>query len=105
ELGITSVYVTHDQGEALALSHQIAVMNEGRVVQVGTPKEIYGQPRNNFVAEFIGTTNFIPGEVLGPGGETGSYAVRTTSGDLIVAAPRALDRGEKILLSIRPEDV
>jgi iron(III) transport system ATP-binding protein len=105
DLGITSVYVTHDQGEALALSHQIAVMSEGRVVQVGTPKEIYGQPRNNFVAEFIGTTNFIAGEVLGSTDEAGSYAVRTPSGDLIVTAPRALRRGEKILLSIRPEDV
>src|SRR3954447_19998698 len=55
ELGVTSIYVTHDQSEALALSHRIAVMKEGRIAQIGTPREIYEQPRNNFVAEFVGS--------------------------------------------------
>ena len=67
ELELTTVYVTHDQSEALALSHEIAVMNEGRIVQIGTPREIYEQPRNQFVADFVGTTNFIGGTVTAVG--------------------------------------
>src|SRR5438309_9030201 len=63
ELSLTTVYVTHDQSEALALSHEIAVMNDGFVVQVGTPRQIYEQPHNQFVADFVGTTNFIGGIV------------------------------------------
>ena len=63
DLNLTTIYVTHDQSEALALSHEIAVMNEGRVVQVGTPRQIYESPRNQFVADFVGTTNFIGGTV------------------------------------------
>ena len=66
ELSITTVYVTHDQSEALALSHEIAVMNEGRIQQIGTPREIYERPVNPFVADFVGTTNFLDGTVLGP---------------------------------------
>src|SRR5499425_2281255 len=63
ELNLTTIYVTHDQSEALALSHEIAVMNEGFVVQVGTPREIYETPKNQFVADFVGSTNFIGGTV------------------------------------------
>ena len=63
DLNLTTVYVTHDQSEALALSHEIAVMNEGRVVQVGTPRQIYEQPTEKFVADFVGSTNFIGGTV------------------------------------------
>ncbi len=66
ELKITTVYVTHDQSEALALSHQIAVMSEGRIQQIGRPRDIYERPLNQFVADFVGTTNFIEGTVLGP---------------------------------------
>ena len=61
KVGITFVYVTHDQGEALALSDRIAVMNEGKILQVGTPSEIYDSPQTRFVADFIGTTNFLDG--------------------------------------------
>ena len=61
KVGITFVYVTHDQGEALALSDRIAVMNEGKILQVGTPSEIYDSPQNRFVADFIGTSNFLEG--------------------------------------------
>ena len=67
DLSLTTVYVTHDQSEALALSHEIAVMNEGRVVQVGTPRQIYEQPADKFVADFVGTTNFIGGTVTALG--------------------------------------
>src|SRR5438270_8935346 len=63
ELSLTTVYVTHDQSEALALSHEIAVMNDGFVVQIGSPRQIYEQPRDKFVADFVGTTNFIDGTV------------------------------------------
>lgn len=63
-LGITSVYVTHDQSEAMALSDRIVVMNEGRVEQVGTPEEVYHRPATLFVADFVGRANFLPAEVL-----------------------------------------
>ena len=66
EFKLTTVYVTHDQSEALALSHQIAVMSEGRIVQVGTPREIYERPRNKFVADFVGSSNFIDATVGAP---------------------------------------
>src|SRR5262249_40025715 len=65
DLGITTLYVTHDQAEPLALSHEIAVMNEGRVVQIASPRAIYEKPATKFVAEFIGTSNFIDAIVLG----------------------------------------
>jgi iron(III) transport system ATP-binding protein len=62
-MDITSVYVTHDQAEAMVISDRIAVMDTGNIVQVGAPEEIYKKPANRFVADFIGTTNFIPGEI------------------------------------------
>ncbi|MBI1922989.1 ABC transporter ATP-binding protein, partial [Candidatus Poribacteria bacterium] len=69
EVGITFVYVTHDQGEALALSDRIAVMNGGKVLQIGTPAEIYDQPNSRFVADFIGTSNFFAGTLVRLEGE------------------------------------
>ncbi len=69
ELGITTVYVTHDQSEALALSHMIAVMDRGRIVQIGTPRDVYERPSDRFVADFVGTTNFLDAAVVGTGGE------------------------------------
>ena len=65
ELKITTVYVTHDQSEALALSHQIAVMSDGRILQIGSPRDIYERPRNKFVADFVGTTNFLEATITG----------------------------------------
>src|SRR5262249_61889303 len=98
ELGITTVYVTHDQSEALALSHAIAVMSEGRIRQIGPPRDIYEKPQSRFVADFVGTTNFIDGELLAAG------RVRTGIGDIEIAAG-GLRAGERVLLSVRPEDV
>lgn len=69
KVGITFVYVTHDQGEAMTLSDRIAVMNEGRILQVGTPSEIYDSPQNRFVADFIGTSNFFEGILISSDGE------------------------------------
>nr|NIQ89275.1 spermidine/putrescine ABC transporter ATP-binding protein [Deltaproteobacteria bacterium]NIW11435.1 spermidine/putrescine ABC transporter ATP-binding protein [Gammaproteobacteria bacterium] len=63
-MGITSVYVTHDQAEAMVISDRIAVMDSGNVVQIGTAQEIYDKPANRFVADFIGTMNFMSGEVV-----------------------------------------
>jgi iron(III) transport system ATP-binding protein len=105
ELGITSVYVTHDQNEALGLSHQIAVMNEGKIVQVGTPRAIYDQPNSHFVAEFVGTTNFISGRMLDGRVGTQGHMVETAIGNLVVASTRTLTSGDEVLLSIRPEHV
>ena len=105
ELRITTIYVTHDQSEALALSHEIAVMSEGRIQQIGGPREIYERPINSFVADFVGSTNFLDGSVLGPDGSDGRYRVRTEIGDLTVLATESLRPEDKVLLSVRPEDV
>jgi len=105
ELRITTIYVTHDQSEALALSHEIAVMSEGRIQQIAGPREIYERPINSFVADFVGSTNFLDGSVLGPDGDDGRYRVRTEIGDLTVLATEALRPEDKVLLSVRPEDV
>src|SRR5512145_2141694 len=82
ELGITTVYVTHDQSEALALSHSIAVMNAGRIEQLGSPREVYERPRNQFVADFIGTTNFVNGTVKDADSAPGFYRIASEVGEL-----------------------
>ena len=105
ELDLTTVYVTHDQSEALALSHQIAVMNEGRIVQVGTPRDIYERPANRFVADFVGTTNFIEATVAAGVNGTEHYRMQTALGELIARSAAPLATGDRALLSVRPEDV
>ncbi|MEP6656333.1 MAG: ABC transporter ATP-binding protein [Betaproteobacteria bacterium] len=105
ELRLTTIYVTHDQSEALALSHEIAVMNEGNIIQVGTPRDIYERPRNKFVADFVGTTNFVDGHVLALDPESGRHRVRTEIGELSVTSPDPLAAGDAIVLSVRPEDL
>jgi len=104
ELGITTVYVTHDQSEALALSHSIAVMNAGRIEQLGSPREVYERPRNQFVADFIGTQNFIKGDVTAPDA-AGFYRIRSEIGELKARGVDSLKSGEEVVLSIRPEDI
>jgi iron(III) transport system ATP-binding protein len=99
ELRITTVYVTHDQAEALALSHEIAVMNEGRIQQIGTPREIYERPASQFVADFVGNTNFVEGVA------TGATSVRTELGDVAVTNEQDLHRDDRVAISVRPEDV
>jgi iron(III) transport system ATP-binding protein len=103
ELRITTVYVTHDQGEALALSHQIAVMSEGRIHQTGTPREVYERPADAFVAEFVGNSNFIDGRVVSR--SNSCYVVRTEIGDVRVGTDQDLSADERVTLSVRPEDV
>jgi iron(III) transport system ATP-binding protein len=104
DLGITTIYVTHDQAEALALSHEIAVMFEGEIVQIGSPKDIYGKPKNKFVADFIGTTNLIPGEIVNGDG-TQTHTVRMPFGVLSVRSNDQLSVGDAVLVSIRPEHI
>jgi iron(III) transport system ATP-binding protein len=103
EMGITSVYVTHDQVEALALSSHIAVMERGSVVQLGKPREVYETPANKFVAEFIGTSNFIPGTVRAREGAHAS--VETVNGALYLDSAIDLAVGSEAVVSIRPEAV
>ncbi len=105
ELGITTVYVTHDQSEALALSHSIAVMNGGRVEQLGSPREVYERPKNQFVADFVGSTNFIRGQVTQQDAMAGYYRIRSEIGELRAHGVDSLKSGEEVVLSIRPEDI
>jgi len=107
-MGITSVYVTHDQAEAMVISDRIAVMDSGNVVQIGTPEEIYEKPANRFVADFIGTMNFISGEVVQVLKDTDSVYVRTGFSDKMLCKSSnatVTTPGEKVYASIRPEDV
>nr|TFG54065.1 MAG: ABC transporter ATP-binding protein [Hyphomicrobiales bacterium] len=105
DLGVTTIYVTHDQSEALALSHEIAVMHEGQIVQIGSPRAIYERPRTKFVAEFIGTSNFIEAHVLGRDSREGFWRVRCPFGEWIAQSDAVLAEGAKVSLSIRPENV
>lgn len=103
EIGVTSVYVTHDQIEALALSSRIAVMKDGKIMQLGTPREIYQRPANRFVAEFIGTSNLVPGRVHGE--ESGMLSVETDHGKLLVRTETEASVGDEVVLSMRPESL
>ncbi|WP_134704165.1 ABC transporter ATP-binding protein [Ammoniphilus sp. YIM 78166] len=105
DLGITSIYVTHDQSEALALSNQIAVMNAGHIIQLGSPREIYEQPKSEFVADFIGSTNFVYGTIVGTGEKQGLYHVKTECGLIMAYSLETLSKGQDVLLSVRPENL
>ncbi|TDD67368.1 ABC transporter ATP-binding protein [Actinomadura rubrisoli] len=106
EVGITFVYVTHDQGEALTMSDRIAVMNEGLIEQLGTPREIYEHPATRFVAGFIGTSNLLDGEVaeVGAGRAVISYGA---DGRIEVPVRDGLEVavGERLELTVRPEKI
>jgi iron(III) transport system ATP-binding protein len=103
ELGITSIYVTHDQIEALSLSSNIAVMRAGEVVQLGKPREIYENPQSKFVAQFIGTSNFIDGTVALRDGDR--HVVETRDGRLTLESGAHIQPGTEVVVSIRPESV
>jgi spermidine/putrescine transport system ATP-binding protein len=104
QVGITFLYVTHDQGEAMSLSDRIAVMDAGRIEQIGTPAEIYESPRTSFVAAFIGDTNFLEGEVTAVEGE---YCCVRIPGFPEVSCfnDKGLQPGNLVYLSIRPEKI
>ena len=107
-MGITAVYVTHDQAEAMVISDRIAVMDSGNVVQIGNPRDIYQEPANRFVADFIGTMNFMSGEVVAVMDDQSTVSVRTEFIDnLLCATPDSASAtlGANVYASIRPEDV
>jgi|RhiMethySRZTD1v2_1073278.scaffolds.fasta_scaffold164490_2 spermidine/putrescine transport system ATP-binding protein len=105
EVGITFVYVTHDQEEALTMSDRIAVMSHGKVEQLGTPEELYERPRTRFVADFIGTTNLLTGAVEAADATAGTALVRLTGGDTCVVAGTDMAIGRTVELSVRPESI
>jgi spermidine/putrescine ABC transporter ATP-binding subunit len=102
-LNITAVYVTHDQEEALALSDRVAIMNVGRLVQVGTPEDIYEYPESRFVADFIGLSDFIEGTVVSVKDER---IIMSIDGlELVVPGLSGVEKGQSLLVFIRPNDV
>jgi spermidine/putrescine ABC transporter ATP-binding subunit len=105
-LGITFVYVTHDQAEALALSDRIAVFDHGRVLQYASPREVYEHPANRVVAEFMGQVNLLDGEVVERAAEGSAARVRVDEVLTLSATSRErLDIGQHVAVVIRPEDV
>jgi iron(III) transport system ATP-binding protein len=101
QIGVTTVFVTHDQVEALSLSTRIAVMNGGKVVQLGTPRDIYMNPNSEFVAEFVGATTFIPGRVVEQ--SPTSTIVESSVGRLECAPTTEAHTDDSVLVAIRPE--
>jgi spermidine/putrescine transport system ATP-binding protein len=104
EVGITFVYVTHDQEEALTMSDRIAVMHQGRVLQVGGPTEIYEQPCCRFVADFIGETNFLDGVVQGQDGDLTTVLVDGTL-SVVAQTGESFVPGTQVTVAVRPEKV
>jgi len=103
ELRITTIYVTHDQEEALVLSDRIAVMDAGRIQQVGPPGELYERPASLFVADFIGTNNFLSGTVVDA--SAGYAIIRTPSGDIRGTGRGEIRPGTRATTAVRPENV
>jgi iron(III) transport system ATP-binding protein len=103
-LRITTLYVTHDQIEALSMSNVIAVMNSGVIVQEGAPREIYLQPKSQFVANFIGSTNQLPGEIARIDGAD-SALVKTSDGEITCSLLEGLKVGSKVVVVVRPESI
>jgi putative spermidine/putrescine transport system ATP-binding protein len=99
-LGITTLYVTHDQEEALSVSDRVVVLSQGKIEQIGTPAQIYGEPQTVFVAAFIGTMNRIEGQVRSDAGEVEADGTR-----LAAEVARERPAGEQVLVLIRPEAV
>jgi iron(III) transport system ATP-binding protein len=106
ECGLTGIYVTHDREEALSMGDRLAIMEKGNLIQIGTPSDVYRNPMNKMVAEFMGETNIIEGVLLRDTSRTGLYDVETAAG---VFRGRPFDptfipvRGQPVLISIRPE--
>jgi len=99
--GLTTIYVTHDQKEALSIADRIAVLKEGRIAQIGSPADLYHRPKSRFVADFIGNTNLIDGRVVGRENETA--LIQTPAG--LIRATAELPASENVTLSIRPEQM
>ena len=98
-VGVTTLYVTHDQAEALSLGDKVCVMNEGEIIQIAPPHEIYAKPASLFVAQFVGEMNFVKGKVIGPA------QVECPLGALPLPVPAGLSITSLVTLAIRPEHV
>ncbi|NKQ53181.1 ABC transporter ATP-binding protein [Amycolatopsis sp. K13G38] len=107
KFGVTSIYVTHDQGEALAMSDTIVVMNRGRIEQIGSPSEIYDSPASRFVADFIGSANLVPGVVDASGDRAvdAKTAVGVVRCERFTAPPSPPTAGQELSVCIRPENI
>ncbi len=105
QVGITFIYVTHDQEEALTMSDRIAVMSFGHVMQMGTPVEIYERPTSRFVADFIGESNFLEGRVKSVQGDRAVVSVPVWDEDLTGLATCPVNVGDEVAISIRPEKI
>ncbi|NWG10618.1 ABC transporter ATP-binding protein [Candidatus Bathyarchaeota archaeon] len=101
DLELTAIHVTHDQSEAMAISDRIAVMKKGKVLQIGTPKELYMNPQSVFVAHFIGESNFLEGYVLNE--NNNEVLIELRGGIRVSVTNKTLTKGERIVLAIRPE--
>jgi iron(III) transport system ATP-binding protein len=105
-LGITTLYVTHDQLEALTMSDVVSVMSEGRIVQEGAPAAIYRAPCERFVANFIGVANFLEGTVRSASGTEDAFGeVETSSGLIHCSLPEGASTGDPVVIVVRPEDL
>jgi iron(III) transport system ATP-binding protein len=104
KLAITTIYVTHDQKEALSVSDRLAVMGMGKIVQVGSPLEIYREPKNKFVASFIGLINLFHGRVKRIG-KTGVWMSTSEGLDIVASSLDGVKKGMKVLVAVRPENV
>ncbi|MDE6704928.1 MAG: ABC transporter ATP-binding protein [Treponemataceae bacterium] len=103
KIGITAVYVTHDQSEAMSISDQIIIMSKGKVEQIGTPREVYYRPKNKFVADFIGEANFLDAVV--ESSADGSAAITVNGNRMTVQDYVGMKPGDKVSLVLRPENV
>lgn len=104
-LKIATLFVTHDQVEALSMSNRIAVMRNGKIVQEAAPREIYHEPNSEFVARFVGVASFIHGTAVEGAAESAQASVLTSMGTLQITTNRAVSAGEPVTVVIRPEDV
>lgn len=105
EVGITFIFITHDQQEALSISDRIAVMNKGEVLQVGTPAEVYESPADSFVADFIGENNFFDGEVIEILDKEFAKLHNEKLGELVFEMDKPVKIGDRVKVSIRPEKI
>ena len=101
DLNLTAIHVTHDQSEAMSISDRIAVMKKGKIVQVGSPQDLYMNPNSLFVAHFIGESNFLEAEVLSSLSGTAKLELR--GGFQVLARGNGVKKGERVILAVRPE--
>ena len=104
-VNITTIYVTHDQAEALAISDQIAVMHGGKLIEVGAPHQLYSRPERKFTATFLGLTNLIGGRVVELGGDSKLGRMETDKGMISFIPSSRLEIGQPAVISIRPEHI